>query len=267
MSATTNDVPGVAGSGDGGARRAAPRAAVQVPPPDKVAATRQSGPSNWAMKATMAVTGVLLSVFIALHLFGNLKVYTGPEHFDAYAEWLRTILVPFLPPGTVVWAQRIVLGVALILHVTFSVIIRARGRRARGPYAARKTDFRSRSAALQMITGVLILAFVIFHLLDLTFGWQPFATSSYLAPSATGHSAYDNLINSLQRPWSAAIYGLMMLAVALHVAHGASTLASDLGAMGKRLRALATALGGLLALAVLLGNASIPIAVQMGWLS
>ncbi|HZQ85519.1 MAG TPA: hypothetical protein VFA83_11805, partial [Acidimicrobiales bacterium] len=68
-------------------------------------------------KAIMAVTGVLLYAFVAVHMIGNLKFFTGAEHFDSYAKWLRTIGQPLLLHGMYLWIQRGVLLLALLLHI------------------------------------------------------------------------------------------------------------------------------------------------------
>ena len=108
-------------------------------------------------------------------------------------------------------------------------------------------------------TGIVILLFVIFHILDLTLGVQPAATDSFEAGSA-----YANLVASFQRPLVAGFYMLTMLVLTIHVAHGTWTAANDLGATGKRLRQIAAWVAGLVAIAICVGNISIPIMVLLG---
>ena len=230
-----------------------------------------AAPSTWVLKTAMAVTGSVFVLFVLIHLFGNLKVYTGPEHFDSYAHWLRHAFEPFLPAGFVLWCLRIVLVVCLVVHVGAAGILWARARRARGRFRARRvasrTGLRGLSAALMPVTGVALLVFIVVHLLDLTIGATPVASAEFTAATSGTSYAYENLVASFSRPWMAALYVLVMLLLAVHVAHGTSVLASDFGALGHRLRATVTVLGAAVAIAILVGNASIPIAVLLGWVS
>ncbi len=231
--------------------------------------------ASWLLKVTMAVTGLIWVLFVLVHLFGNLKVFSGPESFNNYAHWLRYALYPLLPVGFLLWALRIILLTALLTHIVCAAILWSRGRRARG----RRTgaSFRWRlckpgsggrlqavSAALMPVTGIAILTFITFHILDLTTGTRPIASGDFQAATSSTTSAYQNLVASFQRPWVAAIYVIAMLLLSLHALHGIRTAANDLGAMGYRLRAAATWAAGLVALVILLGNGAIPVAVQLG---
>lgn len=223
-------------------------------------------PSSWSLKFWMAISGLLGVVFVAIHLFGNLKVYTGADHFNAYAHWLRHAFEPFLPEGFVLWAMRIVMAAALIVHVGSATILWGRARRARGPRRAKvlRGGWRSFSAATMPLTGFFLLVFIVVHILDLTTGTTPVASAEFVPATAADAYAYGNLVASFERPWMAAFYVVIMVLLALHVSHGAVAMSTDLGAMGYRLRAAFLIVGALVAVAILLGNASIPIAVQVG---
>ncbi|MBK8463531.1 MAG: succinate dehydrogenase cytochrome b subunit [Nigerium sp.] len=215
----------------------------------------------------MAITGAIWAAFVAIHLFGNLKVFQGPDAFNGYAAWLRAVFYPFFPKEMVLWGLRVVLVIALGVHVGAAAIVWARGRRARGGHRVTLRGMRSWGAWLMPVTGVVLLAFVTVHVLDLTLGLAPVAPEGFAHPEAGVAHAYGNLIASFQRPWSAWFYVAAMVLLSVHIAKGFANLAADLGAMGRRWRATLSAVGGLLAVAVLLGNAAIPIAVQMGWIA
>src|SRR5947199_10568555 len=68
-------------------------------------------------KAVMAVTGVILFLFVVAHLLGNLKIFEGPAAFNAYAEGLRTVGAPFFGRGWLLWIVRVVLIVAVPAHI------------------------------------------------------------------------------------------------------------------------------------------------------
>ncbi|ALD73043.1 succinate dehydrogenase/fumarate reductase transmembrane subunit [Trueperella pyogenes] len=229
---------------------------------------RLKAPPSWALKVTMAVTGAIWVIFVLIHLYGNLKVYMGPASFDGYAHWLREAFYPLFPKLAVLWAMRVVLAVSLILHVWAASVIYLRARKFRGKYRARKLrSIQAVSARLMPITGLLILIFLIIHILDLTVGLTPIATESFRGPTAGASAAYSNLIASFDRPLMAIFYSSIMVLLAIHVAHGAYNIAVDFGSMGTRLRSVFIWGGALAAIAILLANASIPLAVQMGWLS
>lgn len=218
---------------------------------------------TWLAKAVMAITGLIFTSFVVVHMIGNLKVYDGQAYFDGYAHWLRTLLQPLVPAEGVLWFLRAVLVASLLAHVGCSLLLLRRSRAAAGPHR-RRTGFTATSfgARTMMLTGVVMLLFVVFHVLDMTTGTAPAATTEFVPGSA-----YDNLVASFSRPWVAAFYGLTMLLVAVHVAHGIRTAAGDLGVTGSKARAAATVVGGAAAVAVLVGNAAIPLAVQAGWLT
>jgi len=217
-------------------------------------------PSTFACKLTMAVTGWIFTAFVAVHLVGNLKAFGGAEGYNAYSYWLRVAFYPLLPHEGLLWILRVVLGVSLVLHVGASGLLWARGRRFRGPY--RRRAYRAWAARTMPWTGLLLLGFLAFHLLDLTLGVAGPAT--YRSATATASFAYENTVASLARPLAGGFYLLTMVALAMHLAHGLWSTTTDLGVTGGRSRAVWLTFGYVVALAVALGNASLPIAVWLG---
>jgi succinate dehydrogenase / fumarate reductase cytochrome b subunit len=246
-----------------------PKAVVPELPPAMPVSKIESKPlPSWGLKFTMAVTGTVGVLFLCAHLFGNLKVFTGPEHFNAYAEGLRTFGSPILPDNFLLWILRIVLAVALVCHVCCAAILWYRSRKARGPFKAKRHNgFTAFSATLMPITGIFILLFVVFHIMDLTLLTKPVASPDASHGAVAGDHAYQNLIASFDRPWTAIVYIVMMLLICIHISHGLWTVATDFGAVGRRWRTVFVILAGLVALVVLLGNAAIPVAVQIGLVS
>ncbi len=217
-------------------------------------------PSTVTLKLVMALTGIIFALFVLVHMVGNLKVYTGSTHFDDYAHWLRTLAEPLLPYEGALWIFRVVLLASLIAHVGAAGMLTVRARRARGRF--RRTGLRSLrsfTARTMLVSGLVLLLFIVFHILDLTVGAAPAASGSF----ASGQ-AYGNLIASFDRPAVALFYFLAMAVLGAHLAHGLWTAVNDLGVTGRRARQVAVAAGGVLALAVMAGNMSIPVAVQLG---
>nr|WP_193350604.1 succinate dehydrogenase cytochrome b subunit [Dietzia alimentaria] len=223
---------------------------------------RAPTPPTWLVKTVMAVTGLIFTVFVVVHMIGNLKVFGGAPGFDGYAVWLRTLLYPLVPPAGILWALRVVLIVSLVAHVWCSLLLVRRSRASAGRHRRRGGLTASSFGARSMLTtGVILLLFVVFHIFDMTIGTAPVAPEAF-EPG----SAYANLVASFSRPWVATFYIVTMVALAVHVAHGVRTASGDLGVTGVRSRRTIRVAGGVAAVAVLLGNAAIPLAVQAGWL-
>ena len=221
---------------------------------------------SWVLKVVMALSGIVFALYVLVHMIGNLKVFTGADHFNEYAHWLRTVLQPFLPYEGLLWIVRAVLLVCLVAHVGAAGVLWSRGRASRGAHRHQGLGLRNFTARTMLVTGVVLLGFVVFHVLDLTTGTAGAASASFRPATLDQTYAYGNLIASFQRPVAAAFYMVAMIALFLHLAHGLWTVVSDLGATGRRLRAGGYAIAGGLALAVMLGNIIIPISVLTGLL-
>lgn len=236
----------------------------QPPPTPRNLRERPTPPAfpTWAVKLTMSITGLVFVAFVTVHMIGNLKIYTGAEHFDAYAHWLRTILEPLFPYTGVLWILRVVLLICLVAHLACVAILVSRSRKAAGSGRHPRRTALAFGARSMLWSGIFLLAFIVVHILDLTVGTAPIATDQF----ASG-AAYANLVASFSRPAMALFYILAMLALAVHVAHGLLLAIQDLGATGPTFRRVVEIIGRLLGIALLLGNASIPVLVLVGALA
>ena len=224
-------------------------------------------PSDFACKQVMAVTGLVFGLFVLVHMLGNLKAYLGRQGFDGYAVWLRHLLEPVVPYSGVLWVLRAVLLACLVGHVSCAYILWRRARIARGPFRRKGLPLRSFAARTMPVTGVVLLLFIVFHILDLTTGTRPVASAQYTPMTGARSFAYENLVHSFDRPWVSAIYIFTMLLLGLHLSHGLWLAVNDLGATGHRLRQVLLALAGITAIAVMVGNISLPVAVLTGVVS
>ena len=233
-----------------------------VPAASRPNTARPPQPASWVLKVVMAVTGVMFAGFLLFHMAGNLKVFLGPEEFNHYAEWLRTLFNPLMPGESFLWIFRVVMITAFVAHIYAGTTLFVRGRRARGPHRRRAMPAKRWSARSMLMTGAIILSFVIFHLLDMTIGRTAASTQGF-----TKGDAYGNLAASFDRPAVALFYTLTMLLIAIHLSHGLWSVVNDLGATGHRTRQVGLLLAGILAVVITLGNMMIPIAVQVGWVA
>lgn len=215
---------------------------------------------SWALKLIMAVTGLIFGLYVIVHMVGNMKIFMGESDFNAYAAFLRTVGYPAIPNEGVLWVFRIVLLVAVILHVYGAFALHGRARQSRGKFRRQGMvgGWNTFTARTMIITGVVLLAFIIFHILDLTIG-------AAVAPENFVHGeAYANLVASFSRPLVAIWYIIAQLALLLHLSHGLWTATSDLGITGARWRKVMLFLSGLIPLLVVVGNIAIPVAVLTG---
>jgi len=207
-------------------------------------------------KAVMALTGTVLWGFVIVHMIGNLKVYQGPEKFDAYAHFLREAGKPMLGHGQFLWIARIVLLAAVGAHIVAALQTWLMSHSAR-EVGYRKKDSQSFSFASSTMRwgGVALLAFIVFHLLHLTTGT--------LHPHFTD-SPYSNLVSGFRVWYVSAFYVLAMIPLAFHMYHGLWSACQTLDINNPRIRELRRPFAAAVAVVVVAGNISIPIAVLTG---
>lgn len=209
-------------------------------------------------KFVAAVTGVILFGFVVLHMVGNLKAFLGQNalgvpDIDIYAKFLRTMGEPLLPYSMALWTVRIILVVALVLHLitVFSLATRNNATRPK-PYHQHNYDHATWPARLMLVSGFLLLLFIVFHLLQFTTG------TIDVTPIVAGE-VYANLYHAFQKWYFALIYFAAMVMLGLHLYHGAWSLFQTLGFdnpdrnRGLRMFAIAAAV------VVFLGFSSIPV--------
>ena len=206
--------------------------------------------STIGLKAVMALTGILLSLFVLVHMAGNLQVFIGAEAMDAYGAALKKY-----PP--VLWGFRIGLLAAAGLHVASSVALWKRSRAAR-PVGYRVTEHRDSTFASRSmrLSGPLLLVFVVYHLLHFTTGT--------VHPDFHEGKVYANLVVGLRVVPVALFYLLAMACLALHLHHGVWSMFQTLGSSQPRATSLARRFATFFTAVVVLGFAVIPIAVVTG---
>jgi succinate dehydrogenase / fumarate reductase cytochrome b subunit len=217
-------------------------------------------------KYVMAITGLIGIGFVIVHMVGNLKVYLGLiEHdgaqvydIDVYGEFLRELLVPLLPRTYALWALRLVLIGALLLHLHAAYTLTIMNRRARPVRYQSKRDYVAADFAARTMrwTGIIVLLFLAFHLADLTWGW--------VNPDFERGAVYRNLDASLSRLPVAILYIVGNIALGIHLFHGTWSLFQSLGWNSPRFNQWRRALAAAIATVIVVGNVSMPIAVQAG---
>jgi succinate dehydrogenase / fumarate reductase cytochrome b subunit len=204
-------------------------------------------------KVIMAVTGVILLLYIIGHLLGNLQIFEGPERLNAYAAFLKST-------GELLWAVRIVLLVSLVLHVIASVQVSLASKRSRPAGYAEKKSIETSYAARTMIwSGPLIFLYVVYHLAMFTF--------LVTGPGYSPTDVYRNEVQAFQVPAISAFYVVAIIFLGMHLYHGAWSMLHTLGASNPRYRVLRRTIAPIVAIAITVGYIAIPIAVLLGFIS
>jgi succinate dehydrogenase / fumarate reductase cytochrome b subunit len=213
--------------------------------------------SSVGKKVAMAVSGILLVGFVVAHLVGNLKVFSGQEAYDAYAEFLREVGSPAFGHGELLWIMRIGLIAAVGVHLVAAVQLTKMNRAARTVGYQKPEDVSLSYASRTMRWGgVIVAAFVVYHLMHLTFG-------TVHADFESG-AVYANVVSAFSR-WPVALsYMLCMVPLGLHLYHGVWSVTQTLGVDGPRVTAVRRVVAAVLALGVTAGNISIPLAILAG---
>ena len=214
--------------------------------------------SSIGKKAVMAVTGFFLFGWIFLHMAGNLKVYLGADHYNDYAAFLITMGAPLLPARFALIIVRTLLLIAVYLHIDSATRLTIMNQQAR-PVGYRLRTYPAATYAARTMRwgGVIILLFVIYHLLHLTFG--------VLHPDFnTKGNVYHNFVTGFQVWWVSAFYIIANLALGLHLYHGLWSMFNSLGLNHPNLNPWKKVFATAFALIVTIGNVSFPVAVMTG---
>lgn len=214
--------------------------------------------SSVGKKILMAVTGVLFVLFVLAHMVGNLKAFMGPEHFDEYAEFLRSVGAPAVPHGWLLWVFRIALLACLAIHALFALQTWRTSAVARPvKYARGLTPEESTFASRTMRWGgIALFAFVVAHILHFTTG--------HLHPDFRPGEAYHNLVLGFQTSWVAVLYIAVMAVLGLHLYHGVWSGMQTLGLNHKRYNRFRRPVAAMVALVVFAGFISVPVGVLTG---
>ena len=211
-----------------------------------------------AKKWLMALSGIALFGFVVVHMVGNFKVFLGETDLNHYAEWLRDLGEPAFPRTVVLWGMRIGLIAAVGIHILAAAQLTAMNRKARPVRYQSHRDYVAASFASRTMrwTGIIVALFVVFHLMDLTWG-----TAN---PDFVRGEVYDNLFNSFEREPVAVAYIVAMLALGLHLFHGLWSMFQSLGLNNPRWNSWRRAFAVTFAVIVTVGNVSMPLLVTTG---
>ncbi len=204
-------------------------------------------------KMVMAVTGFIVFGFVFVHMLGNLQVFAGPEQLNRYAHFLQGL-------GELLWLMRAIMLVAVVLHIVAATQVTLQSWAARPVgYAVQRYRETTYAARTMRWGGPIIGLFILYHLMHLTWG--------VVGPTADHfqkEDVYRNVVTGFQDPLVSGIYIVAMIAVGLHLYHGVWSMLQTMGISNPKGNKWRKSLAVLFALAVTVGNISMPVAVLAG---
>lgn len=205
----------------------------------------------------MAATGLVLYGFVLAHLAGNLQIFLGRGPLNAYAEKLKDLAL-------LLWSARLFLLFLAAVHVLVGILLALENKRARPvSYVKERTVQATLSSRTMVISGVAILAFVIYHLLHYTlFVVNP--EYAHLTDSLGRHDVYSMVVTGFSNPWISATYIIAVFGLSFHLSHSFSSLCQTLGFTDARRLLLLKGIGVVAAWGIFLGYSSIPAACLLG---
>src|SRR3954464_8682471 len=175
----------------------------------------------------MAVSGILLVLFLIAHMVGNLHVFQGRAAFNDYSAWLRTFGEPALGYRWFLTILEVLLLVAVVAHMWAAISLWRQARMARPErYAVKKSIVQSYASRTMRWGGVIIFLFVVYHILDLTFGAAN--------PAGTDSTPYQRLVEGFSNPFVTAVYVITLILLGMHLRHGIWSATQTLGQSNKR---------------------------------
>lgn len=214
--------------------------------------------STIGLKFLMAVTGLAMVGFVLQHMTGHLQVFAGKDAYNSYAAFMQGL-------GPIKWGARAGLIGVIVVHIACAVKLTARNMAARpNRYEALKAQRSTPWGRSMILSGWVILAFILFHLAHFTFEvvlWDD------LYDAQGRRDVYTNFVHSFQNPIVTLTYLLSVLAVSLHLSHAVSSMFRTLGLAKGRFKDGFEKVGPAIAVVSGVGFAMVPIACLLGLVS
>src|SRR5213080_2159925 len=214
--------------------------------------------SSVGRKMIVAVTGVILILFVIGHRLGNLQIFLGPEWINAYSQHLRDL-------GPLLWLIRAFLLATVVLHIYFTILLAIENRRARPDAYKDRQYVKATFASRHMVmSGLIVLAFIIYHIAHFTVRVTD-RRFGLLKVDPLGHyDVYSMMVYGFQNYYVSAFYVLGLFLLALHLSHGSSSFFQSLGFNDKKLTPRLALGGRIFAWLLFIGYTSIPVAILAG---
>jgi succinate dehydrogenase / fumarate reductase, cytochrome b subunit len=214
--------------------------------------------SSTGQKFLMAVSGLILLGFVISHLLGNLQIFLGPEALNKYSAYLKGV-------GGLLWVARMGLLIMVVIHIWTAVAITLQNRAARPAEYAQKEYIEASYASRTMhLSGFIVLAYLIYHLLHFTFG-TVHPEYAHFMDAQGRYDVYRMVVVSFQQPMISLVYIVANLLLGMHVSHGIYSAFQSLGFVSEGMRGKLKTVSFVTGYAIFLGYAAIPLSVLLGW--
>ena len=218
--------------------------------------------SSIGRKILVALTGAVLVLFVLGHMIGNLLIFAGPDVINSYGQFLHEML-----HGAGIWIARLGLLACVVIHVVLTILLTKENRAARkARYGFESTIQASKSSRIMILSGLTLLAFIVYHLLHFTvhvandFGSAAYKTTLH---GEHVHNVFKMVVDGFSWLPASAFYIIAMALLCSHLSHGVASLFQSLGLSNERLRPFFKLCGNAFAALVFIGNCSIPIAIYV----
>ena len=213
--------------------------------------------SSIGKKYVVAVTALLLILYVLGHLAGNLQIYLGPDRINAYAKFLHDL-------GPILWVVRVILLAAFVIHIVATIQLAQENRLANPQKYAVAGYQRSTIASRTMIvSGLIVLCFVIYHLLQFTVQVTD-PEFREVHDSIGRHDVYRMLILGFRHPLVSLFYVVALFLLTTHLSHGFASVVQTLGINNRKIANFVSTGGQTLAWVVFAGYISIPVTILLG---
>jgi succinate dehydrogenase / fumarate reductase cytochrome b subunit len=230
---------------------------VTVTDSDRRRSPKAAKTSSVFKKIVMATSGIIMLLFLIAHMIGNLHVFQGAKAFNSYSEWLRTVGEPALPYRTVLTIIEIVLTVSVIAHIWSAIALWRQAKRARPQsYVTKKSVAQTYASRTMRWGGVIVGLFIVYHLLDLTFG--------VANPAGTDSTPYGRLVAGFSNPIPTIVYVIALVLLGMHLRHGIWSATQTLGQSNRRRERSVNAFAIVFSTLLIAGYLVIPAAVVFG---
>jgi succinate dehydrogenase / fumarate reductase cytochrome b subunit len=205
----------------------------------------------------MAVTGLIALLFVIGHMLGNLQIFMGQDQINTYAEKLRDL-------GPLLWVIRGFLFLVIVFHIWTGIQLKLENVSARpDSYAYRQYRKASLASRTMFWTGLIIFAFVAYHLAHFTMQWT---NPSYqtLFDAQGRHDVYSMMILGFQNVWVSLFYIIAVGLLCYHLSHGTASMFQSMGFNDPRYQPTLDKIGITLSLILFIGYVAIPLSVLAG---